>query len=292
MSTVLSRRSTRRSTSTSTTTQRERLVVDPAVTDIPVVAGSVTALLGADATDTVDLLAVLAAPGAFPGRFTVVNRRSGLRSRSLTLQTLAAPPVVPGRFTTVASFLRRAAQTTGSRQPGFGAADILVRLGLEPYARQHLSGLSGDVRRLVEIGAAVVAGVGHRIVLDLRLDSLDAVAVRRVMELLADATKACTAVLVATDDIGWADAVAAHVVVVAAGEVVAQGHPATIAQRRQGISTVSWIGPDGLHEHRTRAPGAVVAELELHFGLEVHSIAVVPPSLGDVVADLLNAHGE
>jgi hypothetical protein len=93
---------------------------------------------------------------------------------------------------------------------------------------------------------------------------------------------------VGTDDTEWTDTIAVEIVVVAGGQVLAQGHPSTIAGRQHHISTVSWTGPDGLHEHRTRAPGAVVAELELHFRTEVSAICVRPPRLGDVIADLID----
>lgn len=261
----------------------------PALAGLALRPGSVTVVHGATAADTRSALAALTAPDACPGRFTVVARRSVVGVRSVTLSTLVAPLPTIGRFTTVAGYLHRAATAAPLAVLGLTAVDVLDRLGLRPFARQHISQLSSDQRTMIEIGASIAAGVGHRIVVDLQAAALDAVALRRVMELLADAVRECTAVVVGSDDTEWSDLIASELVVVAAGRVLAQGAPSTIAGRGQQISTVTWQGPDGLHEHRTRAPGAVVAELELHFGREVSAISVRPPRLGDVVADIIAA---
>jgi hypothetical protein len=151
--------------------------------------GSVTVVHGATAADTRTALAVLTAPGGCPGRFTVLTGRGLLGSRSRTLPTLVAPLPAVGRFTTVAGYLRRAATAAQHTAPGFGASEVLDRLGLRSMARQHVSQLSVELVSLVEIAAAIVAGVGHRIVLNLQAAALDAISLRRVMEVLADAVR-------------------------------------------------------------------------------------------------------
>lgn len=237
--------------------------------------------------NTTTATATVLVPSAIPftaGRITAVTSPADRVGAAAILGLANALPE-PGSFTTLTAYLRKAANAHRRHVNGFGAAAVLERLGLTAYARRRVCTLPSAVRTLADLAAAV-CGAPHRIALDDPFAGLDAATTRRVMELLADLAVANCSIAVATDDLEWAEAAADVLVVLVDGNAVAQGCPTELRARHQGPSVVSWTAGDGVHEHRTRTPGAVVAELEAHFGNEVHTIAVTPPTLADAIANL------
>ncbi|MET3805470.1 ABC-type multidrug transport system ATPase subunit [Nakamurella sp. UYEF19] len=226
---------------------------------------------------------------AAAGQLTAVTSPDNRTAATAAIHGLCTAAPEAGMFTTVSAYLRKSANANGRHTPGFDAVSIMERLGLSAYGRRRVGTLSTEVRALADL-AATVCGAPHRIALANPTAGLDAVNTRRVMELLADLAAARCTVVIATDDIEWADTAADTVVVLVNGTAVAQGNPAELRARHHGPSTVSWTAVDGVHEHRTRTPGAVVAELEAHFGQEVHTIAVTPPTLTDAVEDLARTY--
>jgi daunorubicin resistance ABC transporter ATP-binding subunit len=198
---------------------------------LAVPAGSVLGLLGPNGsgkTTTVSILATSLRPDA--GRATVggldVVRQAAQVRRVIGLagQFAAVDPNLTGRENlTLIGRLSR----VGRRQARVRAEELLDGFGLTAAAGRLVRGYSGGMRRRLDVAAALL----HRpavLFLDEPSTGLDPESRFAVWESVRDLARSGTTVLLTTQYLEEADALADQVVIISAGRVADTGTPAEL----------------------------------------------------------------
>jgi ABC-2 type transport system ATP-binding protein len=257
---------------------------------LTVEAGSTVALLGANGagkTTLISLLLGLRRPDAGRVRVLDGDPRTPAIRRSLgtALQDVGVPTTL--KVDELVRFIGAHFEETGP------IGELLARFGLDRVASRQAGGLSGGQRRRLALALAFV-GRPPLVILDEPTASLDPEG-RAAMWAAADELR-CEGgtVLVATHDLHEAEAVADRVVVVAAGRVVADGSPRSLAART-GMTRVSYDGvraPPGFGDARCER-GRVVLDVDdagaavnrlVRSGVELRALEVRPLSLEEAIA--------
>jgi ABC-2 type transport system ATP-binding protein len=186
---------------------------------------------GAGKTTTVRILATLLAPDAGRARvagYDVVAERRQVRSRiSLTGQFAALDERQTGRENL--EMIARLRQIP-SREARSIAEELLVRFDLRDSADRTVAGYSGGMRRRLDLAAGLI---GHPSVvfLDEPTTGLDPRARQAMWEIIRGLVQDGVSVLLTTQYLDEADALADRVVILDSGRVVADGSAAELKQR-------------------------------------------------------------
>jgi ABC-2 type transport system ATP-binding protein len=281
--------------------------------------GSVLGLLGpngAGKTTAVRILTTLALPDAGRARVAgvdvlahpaLVRRQIGVAAQDATLDGL-----LTGRQNLVL-----VGELSGIRtgQARARAAELLELFELAGAADRVVKGYSGGMRRRLDLAASLLMQPPV-LFLDEPTTGLDPVSRQRVWEVIRELIGSGVTVLLTTQYLDEADALADHIVVVNHGRVIADGTPRELKERsRSAHVEVTLAGPapeaaeviaplvgggqvsvsaDGLRLGAAvdSAPGlatALVRALD-QAGLLVDDIEVRQPSLDDVFFALTGAH--
>ncbi|MBA2427896.1 MAG: ATP-binding cassette domain-containing protein [Actinobacteria bacterium] len=127
----------------------------------------------------------------------------------------------------VEATLRARGKAGPSTSPASGAETLLEELGLADLADRHPRDLSAGQRLLVAVAATVAAGA-PLLLLDEPTRGLDVESKARLAGLLRGFARAGRAVIFATHDVELVAEVATRVVMLASGEVVADGVPGEV----------------------------------------------------------------
>ncbi|HYB89155.1 MAG TPA: ATP-binding cassette domain-containing protein [Streptosporangiaceae bacterium] len=281
-------------------------------------AGSVLGLLGpngAGKTTAVRILTTLALPDAGRARVAgldvlahpaAVRRQIGVAAQDATLDGL-----LTGRQNLVL-----VGELSGIRtgQGRARAAELLELFELTDAADRVVKGYSGGMRRRLDLAASLLTRPPV-LFLDEPTTGLDPVSRQRVWEVIRELIGSGVTVLLTTQYLDEADALADHIVVVNHGQVIADGTPRELKERsRSAHVEVTLAGPgpeaagviaplvggrvsvspDGLRLGAAvdGVPGlatALVRALD-QAGLLVDNIEVRQPSLDDVFFALTGAH--
>jgi ABC-2 type transport system ATP-binding protein len=281
-------------------------------------AGSVLGLLGpngAGKTTAVRILTTLARPDAGQARVAgldvlahpaAVRRQIGVAAQDATLDGL-----LTGRQNLVL-----VGELSGMRtgQARTRAAELLGLFELAEAADRVVKGYSGGMRRRLDLAASLLTRPPV-LFLDEPTTGLDPVSRQRVWEVIRELIGSGVTVLLTTQYLDEADALAGRIVVVDHGRVIADGTPRELKQRSRGAHvevTLAEPGPgaaeviapmvggrvsvsaDGLRLGAAvdSAPGlatALVRALD-QAGMLVDNIEVRQPSLDDVFFALTGAH--
>lgn len=256
--------------------------------------GEIVALLGpngAGKSTAVAIMLGLRRPDA--GRVELFGRdprESGARRNvGAVLQDVGFPPGLRVRETVelVRAHYANAAPTT----------DILQRLDLESASERHAGGLSGGQRRRLAVALAL-AGRPRALFLDEPTAGMDANARRLLLDDLAGFAAAGGAVLLTTQQLAEAEAIATRIVLLAAGRILFEGTVAEV-RARGGLTKVTLrartLPPlDGIGSIDSRGDrhviyvedaDAFVATL-VHSGVEFRELQVSPTSLEDAFLTL------
>jgi ABC-2 type transport system ATP-binding protein len=254
--------------------------------DLDINRGEVFALLGpngAGKTTTVEILegyrhrdggtvAVLGQDPANAGR----NWRARI---GIVLQLTAEPELTVAEMVTMfAGFYPR------PRDP----AEVIELAGLSGLTARRGNQLSGGQRRRLDVALGIV-GRPELLFLDEPTTGFDPEARRQFWELIERLAREGTTILLTTHYLPEAEALADRVAVLAGGNIVAVGAPATLGGRVTQDAQVSWEASDGRRTLQTAAPTKVVAELAAQFGGEVPGLTVSRPTLEDVYLELIGA---
>jgi ABC-2 type transport system ATP-binding protein len=229
--------------------------------DLTVARGSVTALLGpngAGKTTTVHVLSTLVRPDGGSARvdgFDVVAQADDVRaSIGLTGQFSAVDTLLTGEENLVLMGRLRHLGTAGARAR---AAELLDRLDLVDAARKPLATFSGGMRRRLDLAMTLVSRP-RVIFLDEPTTGLDPRSRRTMQDLVRGLVAEGTTVLLTTQQLDEADALADHVVVLDGGHVVADGTPEELKRLVPGGHLrLTFAGPAALESAERELPGSI-----------------------------------
>ncbi len=256
--------------------------------DLRVDDGTVVALLGpngAGKTTTVRMLATLIAPDAGTARvagFDVVGDASRVRERiSLTGQFAALDKNLTARENIV---LMARLRGRGGREARAVADALLERFDAVEFRDRLVKNLSGGERRRIDLAAGLIDRP-HVLVLDEPTTGLDPRSRQVVWTTIRELVGAGVTLLLTTQYLEEADALADRVVLIDHGRQVAAGTPAQL-KSQVGQQRVDVVGADG------EAFAALTALLGERFEItplaEQRTVSVAAP---DEVADLARVAG-
>jgi ABC-2 type transport system ATP-binding protein len=204
--------------------------------------------------------------------------------------------------------VREVLELYGAAYPAPRAADEIIELvGLEEKRDERIENLSGGQRRRLDLALGIV-GDPDLIFLDEPTTGFDPSARRRSWELIDNLRSLGKTILLTTHYMDEAQNLADRIAVIAAGQIVAQGSPESIAGRDIGPALVSFRLPDGTSPgsvplprgaetsdggafitFETATPTADLAPILAWASLqriELEGLSVSRPSLEDVYLDL------
>jgi ABC-2 type transport system ATP-binding protein len=183
-----------------------------------------------------------------------------------------------------------------------GVDDTIALAGLDEQADQEATKLSGGQRRRLDVALALI-GDPELIFLDEPTTGFDPAARRQAWEVIGGLRALGKTILLTTHYMEEAERLADRIVVMARGEIVADGTPATLGGRDRAAAIVSFTLPPGAGEPpmgaavdergrvalRTERPMAELHELTcwaLDRELELTDLEVRRPTLEDVYLEL------
>jgi ABC-2 type transport system ATP-binding protein len=272
--------------------------------DLSVEAGEVFALLGpngAGKTTTVEILEGYRSPTA--GEVHVLGHDPGRRERGLlervgiVLQSTGVDP-----FLTVRETVRLYA---GYYPRPRDVDEVVDLVGLSDKRDARVNRLSGGQRRRLDVAVAL-AGDPDLLFLDEPTTGFDPGARRAAWEIVGNLTALGKTVFLTTHYMDEAQVLAGRVAVIASGEIVAEGSPATLGDRHRSGTRIRFRpppdageppasegrltpSPDGTVELVVSDPVRALHELTgwaLDHGVELEGLEVARPSLEDVYLEL------
>ena len=232
------------------------------------------------------------------------DRASGraLRERiGLVLQDIAVEPYLTVRETVA----RNAGYYPAPRDVG----EVIDLVGLAGQARQKVRNLSGGQKRRLDLALGLI-GRPELLFLDEPTTGFDPAARRDAWDLVRDLRAQGITVMLTTHYMDEAQALADRLAVISAGQVVAEGTPATISGRDQARARIRFELPDGCHpadlplDAAMTGDGLVTIETAeptgalhlltgwaLHRGKVLAGLTVDQPSLEDVYLRLTDETG-
>ena len=226
-----------------------------------------------------------------------------LRQRiGIVLQEAGVEP-----YLTVAEVLRMHAGYYAAPRP---LDEVIALVGLEDKVDARVKTLSGGQQRRLDVALGLV-GDPELLFLDEPTTGFDPTARRQAWEVVRNLSGLGKSVLLTTHYMDEAQALADRVVVIAAGEIVADGTPESLGGRDNADTEIRFLVPssvavadlpvtvasvdDGVALVTTAEPTAVLARLSAwavdHCG-ELEQLTVTRPSLEDVYLALTAASAE
>ncbi|GGS78093.1 ABC transporter [Planobispora rosea] len=172
------------------------------------------------------------------------------------------------------------------RDPG----RVMEQVELTEQAGKRVHALSGGQRRRLDVALGII-GDPDLLFLDEPTTGLDPEARRRFADLIRGLAAEGTTILLTSHYLDEVETLAGRIAVIARGKIVAEGSPKTLGGRATAVSTVQWVGEDGLHTIETDTPAKAVADLYAESG-EVAGLTVTRPTLEDVYLKLIGADDE
>jgi ABC-2 type transport system ATP-binding protein len=281
--------------------------VEPAITatDVRKRYGETQALDGVDLrVEHQECVAVLGPNGA--GKTTAVEIFEGYRTRdSGAVTVLGVDPATAGQewrrrigivlqsatdlgdLTVAETVHHFATYYPNARNPD--EVIDLVGLTAKRDARGRL--LSGGQRRRLDVALGII-GRPELLFLDEPTTGFDPEARRDFWALIAELRAAGTTILLTTHYLEEAEALADRVVVIANGQVRAEGPPATLGGRSNGMAEVSWTEGGQVRTEVTEDPTNVVLNLAARFGGPIPELTVRRPTLEDTYLALVGQESE
>jgi len=189
------------------------------------------------------------------------------------------------------------------------AAAVLTQVDLQEKAKALVRTLSGGQKQRLALAMAMLHDPDLYI-LDEPTSGLDPAARRQIHDILRALRQAGKTVLISSHYLDEIEALADRVVILSAGEIVADGTPLELLARAAGASTL-WLAVDGsvdaerlvpqaayegldgtLHRYRTTDPTAAIvglAEALRLSGARLEDLRMKRPSLEDVYLQLIGA---
>src|SRR4051794_11163485 len=138
--------------------------------------------------------------------------------------------------------------------------EVLAAVGLTDKAGARLAQLSGGQRRRVDVALGIV-GRPELLFLDEPTTGFDPAARRQFWDLIRALAAEGTTILLTTHYLEEAEALADRLAVLAGGEIVAEGTPATLGGRAQAGAKVSWRSDGANRTETLRDPSDLIRRL-------------------------------
>ncbi|WP_082513566.1 MULTISPECIES: ABC transporter ATP-binding protein [unclassified Leifsonia] len=205
--------------------------------DLSIEAGSIVALLGpngAGKTTLINVLATLTGPDSgtvmVAGADLATDPEAVREAISLTGQYAAVDQVLTG-----AENLRMLARLSGFTSAGARqrAGDLLDRFELTDAAARRVGSYSGGMRRRLDLALGLVADPPV-VFLDEPTTGLDTRSRQELWRMIAELAERGTTILLTTQYLEEADALADRILVLDGGRIVAEGTPAELKARVGG----------------------------------------------------------
>ncbi|CAN5662683.1 ABC transporter ATP-binding protein [soil metagenome] len=223
-------------------------------------AGEIVVLMGRNGAGKTTLLRCLAGLHA-PDRGEVTSATG----RPQPGRTVALCPQIPESILFLTSVAGEVQTSLDARSSALPARELLEQLGLGDLAEAHPRDVSAGERVLVAV-AAVVATGAPALLLDEPTRGLDPSSKRRLASMLRAHARAGGGAMLATHDVELAAAVATRVVLLAGGEVIAEGSPQAVlgdspvfAPQMARVFGPGWLTPEqvaGAHDGATTSAPA------------------------------------
>jgi ABC-2 type transport system ATP-binding protein len=165
--------------------------------------------------------------------------------------------------------------------------ELLAAAGLTECARKKVSWLSGGQRRRLDVAIGIV-GRPELLFLDEPTAGFDPRARREFHELVHwQADRDRTTVLITTHDLDEADKLADRVLVLADGQIIADGSPDELSSRMSTQAEVRWSRDGQRYVHSTREATRFVRDLFAQYGEAIEDLEVRRASLEDTYMALV-----
>jgi ABC-2 type transport system ATP-binding protein len=161
----------------------------------------------------------------------------------------------------------------------YDAAELIGLVGLTAQADHRIGTLSGGQRRRLDVAVGLV-GNPDLLFLDEPTVGFDPEARQAFHALLADLPG--TTILLTTHDLDEAERLSDRIVILAAGEIVAEGNAEELAKRFSARAEVRFRRGGEQHLHECEDATAFVRDLFGRYGEEITDLEVRRPSLQDV----------
>lgn len=272
--------------------------------DLSIESGAVVALLGpngAGKTSLVEILeghrmrtgghlSVLGLDPADSRDFRLLRRRMGV-----VLQQTMLEPGISSR-----DLLRR--QASYYAHP-MEPEEVLRKVGLEDRQNGLVRTLSGGMRRRLDIALALV-GYPEILFLDEPNTGLDPLSRRNIRQLIREVNAGGTTVILTSHDLEEVQDLADTIHVLAAGQFIASGSPEDIIAGSHSTTQVRFLSSGieqaslptggevsgGFVHYETHDQDQLMAALQrwsIETGQPIQGLTVIPPSLDDAYANLL-----
>ncbi len=260
--------------------------------DLRVDTGTVVSLLGpngAGKTTTVRMLATLLRPdsgSARVGGYDVVHDAGHVRRLiSLTGQFAALDPNLTARENVV---LMARLRGRGRQEAAAVTEQLIERFAIEEFRDRLVKNLSGGERRRVDLAAGLI-DTPHVLVLDEPTTGLDPRSRQVVWSTIRSLVEDGVTLLLTTQYLEEADALADRVVLIDRGREVAAGTPAQL-KAQVGAQRVDVIAADGAEFERLSS--LLGDQFEITTAVELRTISVAAPDEAEDLARVAAAVAE
>jgi ABC-2 type transport system ATP-binding protein len=254
--------------------------------DLIVPAGQCVALLGpngAGKTTTVEILEGYRRRNAGDVRVLGVDPQDGDRAWRSRIG-IVLQQVSDLQELTVAEAVRHFA---GYFQAARDPDDVIEAVRLTEKAGSRVRTLSGGQRRRLDVALGII-GRPELLFLDEPTTGFDPEARHEFWELIHSLKAEGTTILLTTHYLEEAEELADSVAVINRGRVVAEGDPAGLGGRHDGLATVTWQQDGAMHSMSTPTPTRTIAELAGQFDDgEIPQLQVLRPTLEDTYLELI-----
>lgn len=258
--------------------------------DLTVKRGEIFALLGpngAGKTTTVEILegyrkkssGDISVLGADPSAFTSINHEREWREKvGIVLQTTS-----DALDLTVAETVHHYSKYYSQpRDPLLTIEEV----GLSDKRDEKIRTLSGGQRRRLDVALGII-GNPQLLFLDEPTTGFDPEARRAFWLLIRKLRDEGTTILLTTHYLEEAEALADRVAVIVAGKIVDIATPATLGNRHQSLTEISYVHHGQRHVINTATPTAEIARLSKEFSGEIPQLIVKRPTLEDIYLQMI-----
>lgn len=165
--------------------------------------------------------------------------------------------------------------------------EVIERTGLTAKAESRVGLLSGGQRRRLDVALGLV-GDPELLFLDEPTTGFDPEARRSFWTLVGQLAADGTTILLTTHYLEEAEALAGRLGIIAGGQVVAVGTPATLSGRDRATARVGWLAADGPRTVDTTTPTDLVTTLAREYDGEVPELTVSRPTLEEAYHSLIH----